>query len=59
MSVVSSVMPGVLELLLFTLYSFWVPQIWRNARRGSSGALQWPFILGTTAGRLALPLCKS
>ncbi|WWC98821.1 hypothetical protein V866_005714 [Kwoniella sp. B9012] len=49
-------LPSVIPFFLFGLYSFWLPQIWRNARRGSTRALDAWFILGTTAGRLALPL---
>jgi hypothetical protein len=40
------------------MYSFWIPQIWRNARRGSSQAVERGFVVGTTVGRLALPLCE-
>jgi hypothetical protein len=40
------------------MYSFWIPQIWRNARRGSTDAMDKTFILGTSIGRLALPLCE-
>ncbi|WVQ85781.1 hypothetical protein IAT38_007948 [Cryptococcus sp. DSM 104549] len=49
-------LPSVVPFLLFALYSFWIPQIWRNARRGSTRALERVFVLGTSAGRLALPL---
>ncbi|WWC72337.1 uncharacterized protein I206_106299 [Kwoniella pini CBS 10737] len=49
-------LPSVVPFFLFGLYSFWIPQIWRNARRGTSRALDAWFVLGTTVGRLALPL---
>ncbi|WVW81137.1 hypothetical protein I302_103128 [Kwoniella bestiolae CBS 10118] len=49
-------LPSVIPFFLFGLYSFWLPQIWRNARRGTSRAMDAWFVLGTTAGRLALPL---
>ncbi|WWC92049.1 uncharacterized protein L201_007003 [Kwoniella dendrophila CBS 6074] len=49
-------LPSVIPFFLFVLYSFWIPQIWRNARRGTSRGMDAWFILGTTAGRLALPL---
>lgn len=50
--------PNVIPFILFVMHSTWVPQIWRNARRGSANALQHGFVLGTAAGRLALPLCE-
>ncbi|EJT53239.1 RING finger ubiquitin ligase [Trichosporon asahii var. asahii CBS 2479] len=50
--------PNVIPFILFIMHSTWVPQIWRNARRGSANALQHGFVLGTAAGRLALPLCE-
>ncbi|WRT70497.1 uncharacterized protein IL334_007495 [Kwoniella shivajii] len=49
-------LPSVIPFFLFALYSFWVPQIWRNARRGTSRSMDAWFIIGTTLGRLALPL---
>ena len=50
--------PTFIPFLLFSMYSFWVPQIWRNATRGSSGAMSRSFVLGTAVGRMALPICK-
>jgi hypothetical protein len=55
----SGIVPQATPIFLFALYSFWVPQIWRNARRGNRKALQWKFVLGQSIARLALPLCKS
>ncbi|WVQ95739.1 hypothetical protein IAU59_002838 [Kwoniella sp. CBS 9459] len=49
-------LPNVIPFFIVGLYSFWVPQIWRNARRGNSQAMDPTFVIGTTAGRLALPL---
>ncbi|RXK41711.1 hypothetical protein M231_00946 [Tremella mesenterica] len=48
--------PMFMPFVLFTMYSFWIPQIYRNARRGTSGALNHGFIIGTTLGRFAIPL---
>lgn len=53
-----ALMPSVIPFVLFVMQSIWVPQIYRNARRGSSGALGHRFIIGTSVGRLALPLCE-
>ena len=49
--------PSVLPFFLFGLYSYWVPQIYRSATRGSSSGMDAWFILGTAAARLVLPLC--
>lgn len=49
-------LPSVIPCILVVMHSTWVPQIWRNARRGSANALQHGFVLGTAAGRLALPV---
>ncbi|BEJ11489.1 hypothetical protein CspHIS471_0109110 [Cutaneotrichosporon sp. HIS471] len=51
-----ALMPSVIPFVLFAMQSIWVPQIYRNARRGSNGALGHAFIIGTSIGRLALPL---
>jgi hypothetical protein len=50
--------PQIVPIFLGVLYSFWLPQIWRNARRGTRKALNWSFVLGSSAARLALPLCE-
>ncbi|SPO42106.1 related to TUL1 - Golgi-localized RING-finger ubiquitin ligase [Pseudozyma flocculosa] len=44
------------ELLLPVLYSFWIPQIRRNMRRGTRRAVSTRCVVGTTACRLVLPL---
>lgn len=54
----SGLVPQATPIFLFALYSFWVPQIWRNARRGNRKALRWRFVLGQSAARLCLPLCE-
>lgn len=38
------------------LYSFWVPQIWRNVKRGSRRGLSIQYIVGMSATRLVIPL---
>ena len=52
-------LPSVVPFFLFALYGFWVPQIYRNALRGTIGAFDHTFIFGTSIARLGLPLCKS
>lgn len=52
-------LPPVIPFFLLALYSFWVPQIYRNASRGTNGAFDNTFIIGTSLARLGLPLCKS
>ncbi|WWD20527.1 hypothetical protein CI109_105003 [Kwoniella shandongensis] len=49
-------LPSVIPFSMFALYSYWLPQIWRNARRGTSRGLDGEFVIGTTIGRLALPM---
>ena len=51
--------PSFIPFLLFVFYSFWIPQIYRNARRGNNHTLDRGFVIGTAIGRLALPLCES
>jgi hypothetical protein len=55
----SGIVPQATPIFLGALYSFWVPQIWRNARRGNRKALQWKFVIGQSIARLGLPLCTS
>jgi len=43
-------------LLVFILYSFWIPQIVYNAIHGTRRALHWAFVYGATATRLFIPL---
>ncbi|KDN52815.1 hypothetical protein K437DRAFT_253748 [Tilletiaria anomala UBC 951] len=45
--------PGNVSLLL--LYSFWVPQIWRNIKRGARKAVERRYIIGISLCRLFLP----
>ncbi|BFZ64331.1 hypothetical protein YB2330_005474 [Saitoella coloradoensis] len=45
----------VLNTLMFGLYSFWVPQIYRNAIRGTRKAFGWWFVIGMSVGRLCIP----
>jgi hypothetical protein len=49
---------SLIAFFLPLLFSFWIPQIWRNARRGTSRGLKWKFILGSSTARVALPLCR-
>ncbi|RKP34677.1 hypothetical protein BJ085DRAFT_588, partial [Dimargaris cristalligena] len=46
----------LLRIMLTVLFSFWIPQIIRNAQRGSSHALSPRYLWGITATRLAYPL---
>lgn len=39
------------------LYSWWLPQIWRNARKGTRKALNWRFVIGMSICRCLFPLC--
>lgn len=52
-----ALLPSIVPFFLCLMYSFWIPQIWRNARRGSNDAMDKTFIIGTALGRLVLPLC--
>jgi len=47
----TDVLPFVLPFVIFLFYGFWIPQIVRNAERGTKGAFSWWYILGTTAAR--------
>ncbi|KAK4685270.1 transmembrane E3 ubiquitin-protein ligase, partial [Tremellales sp. Uapishka_1] len=51
-----ALLPSVVPFFLFAMYSFWIPQIYRNARKGNAHALQTGFVVGTSLARLALPL---
>lgn len=44
------------SLLLPFLYSFWIPQIFRNVQRGTRKAILTRTVIGTTLTRLFLPL---
>ena len=45
-----------LRVAVFLAYSFWVPQIVKNARENTRRAFHPLFLYGTAANRLALPL---
>ncbi|KAI9500443.1 hypothetical protein BX070DRAFT_195956 [Coemansia spiralis] len=42
--------------MIFATYSYWIPQIWRNAKRGTSRGLRKDYIVGTTLLRLFFPV---
>ncbi|KAJ1719051.1 hypothetical protein LPJ53_006110 [Coemansia erecta] len=46
----------MMALLLVASYSYWVPQIWRNAQRGTSRGLRKDYLFGTTLLNLIFPL---
>ncbi|KAJ2708726.1 hypothetical protein H4R19_004607 [Coemansia spiralis] len=46
----------LLAVLLAAAYSYWIPQIWRNAAVGSARGLRLRFVCGTTLARLFFPL---
>ncbi|KAJ2777869.1 hypothetical protein GGI15_004363 [Coemansia interrupta] len=46
----------MMALLLAVSYSYWVPQIWRNAKRGTSRGLRKDYLFGTTLLNLIFPL---
>lgn len=48
----------VVGVLAFGLFSFWVPQIYRNVIRGSRRALSHRYVIGMSLTRLVVPLCK-
>jgi transmembrane E3 ubiquitin-protein ligase len=43
-------------VIIFGLYSFWVPQILYSAYSGGRKALELPYVLGMSASRLFFPL---
>ncbi|WOO79767.1 DSC E3 ubiquitin ligase complex subunit 1 [Vanrija pseudolonga] len=49
-------MPSLVPFVLFATNSMWVPQIYRNATRGSSQSLSHTFVVGVGFGLLAIPL---
>ncbi|KAL1409803.1 hypothetical protein Q8F55_003800 [Vanrija albida] len=49
-------MPSLVPFVLFATNSMWVPQIYRNATRGSSQSLSHTFVIGVGFGLLAIPL---
>ncbi|KAI8582785.1 hypothetical protein K450DRAFT_226893 [Umbelopsis ramanniana AG] len=46
----------VVGVLAFGLFSFWVPQIYRNVIRGSRRALSRRYVIGMSLTRLVIPL---
>jgi hypothetical protein len=50
--------PQLVPFVFFGMHSVWIPQIWRNARRGSARGLKPSFIIGLSIARLALPMCE-
>ncbi len=42
------------KVLLVTLHSFWVPQVYRNVMRGVRKALGWRYVFGMTVSRGAM-----
>lgn len=59
MMILLGIIPQIVPVFLVIMYSFWIPQIWRNARRGVRKAVSWRFVMGMSGARLALPLCES
>ncbi|KAG8694431.1 hypothetical protein FRC09_009853 [Ceratobasidium sp. 395] len=53
-----TVSPRLVLYAIGALYSFWVPQIARNLKRGTRKALQKRYVIGTTLCRLFFPLCN-
>ncbi|CAE6462228.1 unnamed protein product [Rhizoctonia solani] len=51
-----TVSPRLVLYAIGALYSFWVPQIIRNVKRGTRKALQKRYVIGTTLCRLFFPL---
>ncbi len=45
-----------LEVIIFLLYSFWVPQIVMNARKGVRQPLNRTYVVGMSLARLMIPL---
>lgn len=45
-------LPAIWWIFLFSFFSFWVPQIIENARKGANKSLKWSYILWGTLGRL-------
>ncbi|KEP50684.1 putative RING finger protein [Rhizoctonia solani 123E] len=51
-----TVSPRLVLYAIGALYSFWIPQIMRNVKRGTRKALQKRYVIGTTLCRLFFPL---
>jgi len=52
----TSVQNIVVGVLAFCLFSFWVPQIYRNVIRGSRRVLSHRYVIGMSVTRLMIPL---
>ncbi|KAJ9073083.1 hypothetical protein DSO57_1020242 [Entomophthora muscae] len=50
------VQQACLRVFFFSLYSFWIPQIWRNISRGTSKSLSSIYVVGVSVAKLAVPL---
>jgi hypothetical protein len=48
----------LLLVALLLLHSFWIPQIVRNARKGTRRALRKRYVFGTSLARMYFPLCE-
>ncbi|EPY49441.1 ubiquitin-protein ligase E3 [Schizosaccharomyces cryophilus OY26] len=44
-----------ISILLFTCYSFWVPQIIQNVKQGTSRSFSWIYIIGLSISRMYMP----
>merc|ERR1711871_1820243 len=47
---------GSSHVLVFAAFSFWIPQICLNAYLDSSNPFEWPYMIGMSVSRLALPV---
>ncbi|KAJ2848173.1 hypothetical protein IWW36_003462 [Coemansia brasiliensis] len=45
----------LMGILLATVYSYWIPQIWHNVRRGVARRLRPDYVVGTCVVRLVFP----
>ncbi|KAJ1656787.1 hypothetical protein IWQ61_003704 [Dispira simplex] len=53
---VTEVQRVILKVLFIIMFSFWIPQIYRNVKRGSSHALSLKYVMGMSITRLLYPL---
>ncbi|KAJ2549178.1 hypothetical protein EV175_004545 [Coemansia sp. RSA 1933] len=42
--------------MMFATYSYWIPQIWRNTKRGTNRGLRRDYVVGVTLLRLFFPV---
>ncbi|GAM19291.1 hypothetical protein SAMD00019534_024660 [Acytostelium subglobosum LB1] len=47
---------SLFQVILFILFSYWVPQIWSNVYRSTRRPFIWSYVLGMSITRLSLPL---